>query len=314
MPPLVQQEYQSPHQSTVLGATCIRQVQLQKLARRVEETVRKITHRDAMAPLTAETWAVWRNVCISGQSLLPAWGCWDFRDIPQLNALHHIGAAVRQLAVEEQMTQRHHRRAAWTEWFSRDWRQSRKQAFDFVKGAREGATPLLETPTGELTGDPVVIDQLLRDSWLPIFRMYSPDNPPPSWADFEAHYRPHLPEGLQQPYAPLTVEQLRQTLRRMRTSTAVGVDGWRVDELRLLPDSMLSRLCDFFARVEREGEWPGCLATGLVTMLSKGEGAMPTDLRPIHSDQCPVQTLVSEQGTGGSPVAGVLGGAFLVWF
>ena len=67
----------------------------------------------------------------------------------------------------------------------------------------------------------------------------------------------------------------------MKSATSVGVDGWSVQELKALPDSVLERLCVLLNAVDRLGEWPRCLKIGLVTMIGKGEGLLPRKLRPI---------------------------------
>ena len=59
------------------------------------------------------------------------------------------------------------------------------------------------------------------------------------------------------------------------------MDGWRVDELRMLPLELLDRLALIFNEVERNGRWPQTLGRGLVSLISKGCGARPEDMRPI---------------------------------
>ena len=67
----------------------------------------------------------------------------------------------------------------------------------------------------------------------------------------------------------------------MRSKSASGADGWQVRELKLLPIALLDRLACLLCKVEETGIWPKDLTQGLITLISKGEGAEPTKLRPI---------------------------------
>ena len=79
----------------------------------------------------------------------------------------------------------------------------------------------------------------------------------------------------------LAATDLRRTLARMSTSSSCGADGWRVAELKMLPDVFLDRLCTVLDAIEETGVWPDDLAQGIVSLISKGEGAQPLKLRPI---------------------------------
>ena len=64
----------SPHQDNTQGALEIKEVQMIKLARRVEELIRKLTLRQTIAPLTADTHDLWARCRQQGFQLLPDWG------------------------------------------------------------------------------------------------------------------------------------------------------------------------------------------------------------------------------------------------
>ena len=281
MPRLVQQQAHAPHQRLDMGASNCRLTRLQKLLRRCDEIVRKYTLRtDPMQPIPQDWWNLWRNACADGGSLLQDWGCWISTDIPHVAMLQHICRAIREVIQDETVKRKARRRETWAEWFMRDWAHSRQDAFEFARGGQVPATPLLEQDDGTLTGDPQRLDELLHQEWMPIFQLYT-DLPPPSWGAFEARYRDHLPRGDPLVYSQITVEMLRETLRRMKGGSAIGLDGFRVKELRCLPDFLLERLCEMYTRIEEEGVWPDVLSEGLISMISKGEGLRPKDLRPI---------------------------------
>ena len=44
---------------------------------------------------------------------------------------------------------------------------------------------------------------------------------------------------------------------------------------------MFDRLADFFNTVEQIGVWPKAFMTGLISLISKGEGSAPLKLRPL---------------------------------
>ena len=79
----------------------------------------------------------------------------------------------------------------------------------------------------------------------------------------------------------ITGSLLRSSLMRMRSKSAPGCDGWRVDELESLPLALLDRLACLFNVVEETGVWPHALCEGIVSLITKGEGTDPLKLRPI---------------------------------
>eukprot|EP00973_Karenia_brevis_P061312 8527146-Karenia_brevis.AAC.1 len=60
-----------------------------------------------------------------------------------------------------------------------------------------------------------------------------------------------------------------------------GMDGWRVQELQCLHSSLLHTLAEIFNVVEATGRWPKAFLAAPVTLIDKGSGARPVDLRPI---------------------------------
>ncbi len=74
----------------------------------------------------------------------------------------------------------------------------------------------------------------------------------------------------------VTAKDLRQTLARMRKGQAAGMEGWRVAELKALPDLLLELLADLFNAVEFTGEWPPALERALITLIPKSTGRKQT--------------------------------------
>ncbi|KAJ9434680.1 hypothetical protein DIPPA_19658 [Diplonema papillatum] len=53
----------------------------------------------------------------------------------------------------------------------------------------------------------------------------------------------------------VTGSELRDVLnKRKKKTTACGVDGWRLDELKALPDELLDGFATLFNLVEERGE------------------------------------------------------------
>eukprot|EP00973_Karenia_brevis_P082496 11434733-Karenia_brevis.AAC.1 len=59
------------------------------------------------------------------------------------------------------------------------------------------------------------------------------------------------------------------------------MDGWRVAELKALPLPLLEALAVIFNVIEKRGRWPKALERALVSLIPKGAGSQPQDLRPI---------------------------------
>ena len=75
--------------------------------------------------------------------------------------------------------------------------------------------------------------------------------------------------------------ELRKTLRKQSTRTACGPDGWRVAELRALPDLFLGHLATLLTCVEEHGHWPPAICQAWITLIPKGTSPSPLEQRPI---------------------------------
>ena len=74
---------------------------------------------------------------------------------------------------------------------------------------------------------------------------------------------------------------VRAVLKRMAKRKAVGLDGWGVAELRLLPDELIDWVVELFESVERLGRWPSALCCPEGLLLPKAGDGSPMDRRPI---------------------------------
>ena len=103
----------------------------------------------------------------------------------------------------------------------------------------------------------------------------------PSWNVFRDRFGKYFAPKVTMNVDDITGSLLRSTLMRMRSKSAPGCDGWRVDELKRLPLALLDRLACLFNVVEETGVWPHALCEGIVSLITKGEGTDPLKLRPI---------------------------------
>ena len=82
-------------------------------------------------------------------------------------------------------------------------------------------------------------------------------------------------------YVPITPEMLLTQLRAINPPlTSPDRDGWTVS-IRMLPQPCIGALAAILNKVEECGVWPSPLREGFITLVPKGEGIAPTNMRPI---------------------------------
>ena len=265
-------------QHCAISSKCHR---LMKLARRIEELSRKLQRRYVLEPIPAEWWNLWEAIRRDGTSLLPHVVAWLDPNIPDLPLLLQLGCAVRNQCTQQRSVETTRRKDSRASLFKEDWADKRKLSHAFCRGEKPPVPPLICKPDGTFTGDRAEIDGLLCGAWLPIFRLYG-DASPPRFSEFQARFGNYFPQFCDFAWGENTVESMRETLKKAKTETAIGVCGWRVAELKALPDVILSMLCEVFGLIERVGSWPAALRVGIISMVPKSDGGLsPKDLRPI---------------------------------
>ena len=270
----------TPHQHPLEGAQDMAEIHLVKLTRRVQELIRKLTHRHVIDPLAPDVLDLWDKCRQQGLKLLPDWGAWQYIDLPDLGSLKQLEALMRAQEHDNKWKQRASRISAWKERFQEDWRGSRRMAYEFARGGKPLRPPVLERPNGSLTGCLQEMEKMLTEAWEPTFCMYA-NMPPPSVTDFVDRYGAHIParHGLAQTL--ITVEDIKDALKRMSADKAFGAEGWRRDELLRLPENILALLAELYEMIECTGSWPQAVSLGVISMLPKGAGLRPGKLRPI---------------------------------
>eukprot|EP00665_Eupelagonemidae_sp_cell47_P008443 gene8443-2313_t len=171
-----------------------------------------------------------------------------------------------------------------------DWKERMKDAalnhrtstaplFAWCNNKPSAKVTSLVRDDGTVTANISEMDRILRDAWLPIFDRYA-NSPEPDWPPFRDRFREFI---VRRPMTmkPLTAADLAKTIARMKTKQAGGMDGWRAHELKHFPAEILELLAGLFNRIESTGEWPEALQRALVTLIPKGAGGRPLQLRPI---------------------------------
>ena len=97
------------------------------------------------------------------------------------------------------------------------------------------------------------MDGLLQAVWHPINRKYATDAEPDAEALF-CWYGQHIRQ-VPMIASRLHGPRLRKGLSCMKPS-ALGLEGWNVPDLRLLPNRLLGWLADHLREVERLCRWP----------------------------------------------------------
>ena len=115
------------------------------------------------------------------------------------------------------------------------WNRAPKAVYDWCKGEKWVRTVALMEADGSFTANSTRMDELLRESWLPIFQRHA-SSPPPDWEEFKAKYLPFIEgRGAKMTLAKLDGKALKRALGAMSSRTSPGIDGWRVAELKALP-------------------------------------------------------------------------------
>ena len=152
-------------------------------------------------------------------------------------------------------------------------------------GGCRGTTPpvaFLPREDGTATSHIPEMDALLQRVWGPIDRKYA-DQPEPDVDRFMEAYGHHL-RCVPMVSAPLTGERLSQRARPMKPS-ALGLDGWALQDLRALPPDLMDWLAALLGVVERTGRWPGALTRGYAALVPKEgpPGALHTCILTVSS-------------------------------
>ena len=126
---------------------------------------------------------------------------------------------------------------------------------------------------------------ILHDKWMPVPQRYK-DTPEPDADAFFDKYATdfnHLAASTTPPTLPnIEAVDLETSVSKMKSEKATGLDGWSVEDLKVLPKNCLAHLAELLNVIETTGRWPGPLSKARVTLIPKSGGSTdPGSQRPI---------------------------------
>ena len=268
------------------GARSVKASKLGKLKRQLVDLLRQVAAYIRFGTYGAPAYVLqhlWDKCRRVGAYLVPEVSCasiWQCVSVPCSEDLNLLINCVTSVIQSQQAAARAERMRVWKDKFVANWQDGGSRVYRWCKGEENERADMISRPDGSLTCDSDEMDRLVRDAWLPIFQMYK-HQAKPSWKQFHECFGSFFPPRVEMHADRPTGEQLRAALMRMRSTSAPGCDGWRVDELKRLPVQLLDRLADLLDVVEENGVWPAALCEGIVSLITKGEGTSPLKLRPI---------------------------------
>ena len=206
---------------------------------------------------------------------------WTFTSPPDLHLLNELKVVVEQ-ELEEAVVGSRTR-------LIRKWKRERNEKaktitgglFRHFKPLDQVPLTILKKKDGSITGDTEEMDRILRDEWLPIFAKHAdPDHPEPDVEAFMTRFG-HLIPRCPQTLHSLQADRITVAARKLPDSGAAGLDGWKPGDVKRLSPQILGLLVHLFDLVEDTGHWPGDLCWASITLIPKGEGGEPLNLRPI---------------------------------
>jgi ribonuclease HI len=205
-----------------------------------------------------------------------------------IGLLERAEVELREVASQD----RQRRKDAWHKWVTDALEDGGGRLYRWIRGGAATAADMVPDPSVEgheaaagskswlkaLRGGPAAQLRCLQQRWCALWQRQCEGSVPEQWLQ-ELDGLPPFPAR-----TPWTVAYLRDLLRRMARRKAVGLDGWSVMELRLLPDELLGLVAELFEGVEELGRWPTRLSEPEGLLLPKDGGADPFDpmnRRPI---------------------------------
>ena len=201
--------------------------------------------------------------------------------LPDAAALGDLCAQYRERVAAMRDAEQARRTKAEAVDLQRDWYDQRRLVYRWIRNVDATPPVFLRRGDGSLSANLDEMLGLIRGAWMPFFRKYD-GSQEPDVEEFLDRYRSVLDAAVStMRVTELTVADVRLTLARMAAESATNSDGLTVRELQALPDSLLELFVGFLNLVEEVGEWPEQLLVAMVSLIPKGEGSSPLDLRPI---------------------------------
>ena len=79
----------------------------------------------------------------------------------------------------------------------------------------------------------------------------------------------------------ITKEDLEKAVRATKGRKAAGIDHWKMEEPRRLPEEAWESFAGILNAAEEQGQWPEAMEGAKIVFLPKGEGDKVLKQRPI---------------------------------
>lgn len=255
--------------STRLKDQCPSESQDMKTKRKAARLVEEILHKAAQG-LDDEV----ANLRDKLGRILWAISVEDTRDLRGLR---------KRLLEDVTKEERHRRRRRVHQWrrkMAEVSQQGGSGLFQKFGGTQETQASVITLSDGTVTGRVDLMDEELRACWCPIMAKHDYGVPKPSTQEFVDKYADFIPHAHYEDQ-DLTHDMVRQAVQDLKTNAAPGTDGWSPKEMKLLHDDLLQWLTWVFLLIEETGQWPQTLTRCVISLISKGKGSRPLDLRPV---------------------------------
>lgn len=135
------------------------------------------------------------------------------------------------------------------------------------------------TQLSKLGTDDELFTTLLQ-AWKEMWERHS-NVPVQRWDNILEFARAHLPK-LSFSWPELSVYSLGQCITHKKATTAGGLDGVSIHDLKAMPTAAFKNFVDIFAFAEQTGSWPTQIVSGRVACIAKvPEPQKALDFRPI---------------------------------
>ena len=132
----------------------------------------------------------------------------------------------------------------------------------------------------QCTGTKTDLEKAFAEAWKARWDRHA-HVPEDRWVTILSFARAFLPRH-QLDWPQLTPDVLGQIIASKKSSSACGLDGVSIQDLKSMPPAALSNFCDMYSTAEQTGQWPSQLLMGKVVCLAKVEQPSSVlDYRPI---------------------------------
>ena len=168
----------------------------------------------------------------------------------------------------------------WRNKLTKSFENGGSAAFKKFGGVSKAPVSVVTLPDGSMTAKVHEVDAELRRCWEPVMAKHNHGAEHVIPDDILGKYGGLLQHILMD-MKPITTNDVLTALDETSNNSAPGSDGWQAKDVKLLHGDLVKWLSWLFAAIESNGRWPTALMHALITLIDKGKGTRPLDLRPI---------------------------------